>query len=156
MKYVTESLAFTGFAVLNSRVAISVRPDIWGDGLIAMADFSSNEFANNVAYVKGCESYMAQLQGHTKPVQVIARCADQLAERIYWVTGCVVSEIHAGQPESEPTEAPNTKFQEVQKREAERIAYLNRIAAQEPPAHVCALSKEIHAARAELKRMKGE
>lgn len=95
---------------------------------------------------EGCERYIAKLaSGRT--VNVFARSADALPRRIEWVIGEAVIDLTNAEREQQPAAvrpAPPSN---------DKRAKLEALAMQEPPAHDCALRKDILAARRELEAM---
>lgn len=85
-KYAIEALASSGFAVLNSKVAYTMRPDLWSDALGASIDLGDKSLPAKLNAF-GCLRYLARLDGIEGTVKVLARSGDDLAKRIGQVTG---------------------------------------------------------------------
>lgn len=91
--YVHQSLAASGFAVIASPVAATLRPDLWTSGMECVSDFSSVDAKNKLGYIVGVQRLTARLAGIDRPVLVLTRSTDQLAQRMEWVTGFKVEQI---------------------------------------------------------------
>lgn len=143
--YATQALAACGFAVMASVVAYRLRPDLWASGQDCAFDFKGSGLL-----IDGAFRVMAIVDG-VGTFPVLTRSRDQLAQRIEWVTGFKVERI-----EDEPAAqdaAPTNQVTAAEIRAREQLARIKALAAQELPAHDCALRKDILAARAELERM---
>ena len=140
-QYAIQSLASGGFAVMRSTVAWQLRPDLWSSAQECGIDFSGK------VAIEGVTRLNVTLDG-VGVVPVLTRSMGHLAERIQWVTGRMVLKIEEEQPAAPVQE--KTAPTEAQKKSAERLQELKKLAAQEPPAHDCALRKDILAARREL------
>lgn len=93
MLYAHQSLAASGFAVIASSVAATLRPDLWTLGMECVSDFSSVDAKNKLGYIVGVQRLTARLAGIDRPVLVLTRSTDQLAQRMEWVTGFKVEQI---------------------------------------------------------------
>lgn len=130
MLYTHQSLAASGFAVIASSIAATLRPDLWTSGMECAADFSSTDAKNKLGYIMGVQRLTARLAGIDRPVLVLTRSTDQLAQRMEWVCGYKVEQIEAEakatavQTGSETATArrinPLSAVQEVQTKEAPR------------------------------------
>ncbi len=140
-QYAIQSLAACGFAVMRSTVAWQLRPDLWSSAQECGIDFSGKVALDGVTRVN------VTLDG-VGVVPVLTRSMGHLAERIQWVTGHMVLKIEEEQPAAPVQEKP--PLTEGQKKAAERLQELKKLAAMELPAHDCALRKDILAARREL------
>lgn len=138
--YMNQCLAGAGFAVMDTVVAYRLRPDLWSSGQECAMSFRTPMIP------EGCERYIAKLaSGRT--VNVFARSADALPRRIEWVIGEAVIDLTNAEREQQPAAvrpAPPSN---------DKRAKLEALAMQEPPAHDCALRKDILAARRELEAM---
>ena len=139
-QYAIQSLAASGFAVMRSTVAWQLRPDLWGSAQECGMDFGK-------AFVEGAKRLNVTLEG-VGSVQLLTRSTDLLAERIQWVTGIKVLKIEEEKPAVPVQE--KQPLTEGQKKAAERLQELKKLAAQDLPAHDCALRRDILAARHEL------
>lgn len=88
-KYVAESLAASGLAVISGPIAASLRPDLWRAGTEAGMDLARLKVANR----PGVARYSVQFEGLNRPVEVLARSADRLALRLEWLTGYRATDI---------------------------------------------------------------
>ena len=140
-QYAIQSLAASGFAVMRSTVAWQLRPDLWSS-----AEECGFDFRGKVA-IEGVTRLNVTLDG-VGVVPVLTRSMGHLAERIQWVTGRMVLKIEEEQPAAPVQEKP--PLTEGQKKAAERLQELKKLAAMELPAHDCALRKDVLAARREL------
>lgn len=93
-KYVTESLAACGLAVISGQVAATLRPDLWRAGTEAGVDLARLKVSNR----QGVARYSVQFEGLNRPVEVLARSADRLALRLEWVTGFRATDIDVVEP----------------------------------------------------------
>lgn len=141
-QYAHQSLAGSGFAVMSSEIAWQLRPDLWASAQDCGFGF------NPRLEIAGTQRMTVRLAGMDKPILVLTRSADQLAQRIEWVTGYKVESLEA---ESIPKPAPATPIiTERQRIGNERRARLQELAAMEPPAHDCHQRREILAAQKEV------
>lgn len=140
-QYAIQSLAACGFAVMRSTVAWQLRPDLWSSAQECGIDFSGK------VAIEGVTRLNVTLDG-VGVVPVLTRSMGHLAERIQWITGRMVLKIEEEQPAA-PVQEKKTPT-EGQKKAAERLQELKKLAAMELPAHDCALRKDILAARREL------
>ena len=140
-QYAIQSLAACGFAVMRSTVAWQLRPDLWSSAQECGMDFSGK------VALEGVTSVNVTLDG-VGVVPVLTRSMGHLAERIQWITGYMVLNIEEDQPAAPVQEKP--PLTGGQKKAAERLQELKKLATQELPAHDCALRKDILAARREL------
>lgn len=144
-QYAIQSLAACGFAVMRSTVAWQLRPDLWSSAQECGIDFSGKVTLEGVIRVN------VTLDG-VGVVPVLTRSMGHLAERIQWITGYMVLKIEEEKPaatvpdESRPMTA-------AQKKAAEHLQSLRKLAVQDLPVHDCALKRDILAARQELGRM---
>lgn len=94
-RYVVESLASSGLAVISGVVAATLRPDLWHTGTSAGMDLAKMKLPD----MTGCSRYTVVFEGLNRPVEVLARSHDRLALRLEWLTGLPVSSIsELGQP----------------------------------------------------------
>ena len=148
-KYLTEGLAFTGCAVVDSQNAYMLRPDIWASAINASSDFSEASPAKLDQLMErlSAKLYVADFSDGGS-ARVAARSAHMLAERIEWQTGRAVKMVRVFElpkPEAVTTQPLTRRGQEREKR-------LHELAAMTPPEHDCNLRKDILAAREELAR----
>lgn len=151
--FATQQLAATGWAPIHFAAAIHLRPDLWGGiGMNARYDFAKVTADRLLPHFPGAKVYRVDIEG-IGAVDVLARCPDDLANRMRLVLGLDVEMLPG--TSTEPVLAPVRNLAQVN-RAQERIASLRRLAAQDAPTHVCRLRSDILAARAELERMPPE
>lgn len=139
--YMHQCLAGAGFAVMDIQIAYRLRPDLWSSGQECAMSFRTPMIP------EGCQRYIAKLaSGRT--VNVFARSADALSRRLEWVTGEAVIDLSNAEREQQQPVAVTPPQPTNDKR-----AKLEALAIQEPPAHDCALRKDILAARRELEAL---
>lgn len=139
--YMHQCLAGAGFAVMDTVVAFMLRPDLWSSGQECAMSFRTPMVP------EGCQRYIAKLaSGRT--VNVFARSADALPRRLEWVTGEAVIDLSNAEREQQQPVAVTPPPPTNDKR-----AKLEALAMQEPPAHDCALRRDILAARRELEAL---
>ena len=143
--YAIQSLAACGFAVMRSTVAWQLRPDLWSSAQECGIDFSGKVALEGVTRVNVTLDGVGVGVG---VVPVLTRSMGHLAERIQWITGYMVLNIEEDQPAAPVQEKP--PLTEGQKKAAERLQELKKLAAMELPAHDCARRKDILSARQEL------
>ncbi|MCV2218895.1 hypothetical protein [Thauera sp. Sel9] len=143
--YAAQSIAASGIAIMDWRIALELRPDLWSSAQDCHINFISDQ------KLDGTHRLTATLEGHGK-VRVYARSLDLLEKRIEWIAGRRVIELKPAELEQAPAPKPSVLHTQAADQEAARIADLRKIAAQEPPAHDCSLRREILAARAELNK----
>lgn len=147
-RYVAQCLAGSGFAVLDSRIAWQLRPDLWASG----QDCAMSGWAIDVP---GTVRMSAEIAGYGR-VRILARSADNLAQRIEWIVGAKVEHLEAVSEAEKPSDDQAAWQSAVAARaEAERLEKLRALAAQEVPGHECHLRKEILRAREEVARIGG-
>lgn len=91
-QYLHQSLAATGFCILDSSLACTLRPDLWGNGLECAGDFGAKMKAG-LTPPQGAEPYLLRLKGAGQDLTLFARSPLLLAQRIEWTTGREVSEL---------------------------------------------------------------
>ncbi|MDD5387884.1 MAG: hypothetical protein PHD37_00955 [Gallionellaceae bacterium] len=148
--FITQQLAATGWAPYHYAAAMRLRPDKWAIGLDCRYEFARS---NAKPELPGVESYMVNVES-IGLVEVLARCPDNLAERMHLVLGLNVT-MHEGAKPEEPARIVTMEPEQIRYAKA-RIEKLRALAMQEPPAHICSLRSDILAARAELERMPAE
>jgi hypothetical protein len=94
MTYVNAALGSTGFAVLSAKVAYRLMPDNWCDAIDANHDLASKTLPAKLNSVQGCTAYLVRFaEFESGLIKVLSRSADQLAQRIEWVTGYRVRQL---------------------------------------------------------------
>lgn len=89
-KYIDDSLASSGFVVINASVAYTMRSDLWSTGLECGHEFVNGSWRNRLAYITGLKKFHIRLPGVRGLVDVYSRSEDHLARRITWITGLEV------------------------------------------------------------------
>lgn len=99
-EYAAQSLAHTGFAILDGQIAAELRPDCWHDTLTARGDVADTRSRTRLCALPGVESFRVRLDGIDGPVAVLTRSRIRLAERIEIVTGrhCEMVDERPGAP----------------------------------------------------------
>lgn len=143
-RYASQCMAGAGFAIMDSRLAWQLRPDLWA---------SAQDCALSGGWkqdMPGASRMQADIEG-LGLVAVLTRSADNLAQRIEWVTGAKVKDVQEAPAAEDQPKASSQSWQEHAKRAAdEKLARLRELAAQEPPSHDCHVRREILRARNEL------
>lgn len=148
--YTNQQLAACGFVFSDSTVAVTLRPDLFPNGMAAAHDFAQARKTNTVT-VRGTHQRLSvTLEGFDKPVPLLARSMARLAERITEATGFVVLNIA---PEQPPAPAPQADVHAESKQRQQDAALdsIKKLAAQELQPYECSHNKQVRAARAELK-----
>lgn len=105
LNFAQQALAHAGFAVLNARLAVEMRPDLWADGLTCAAEFGQAMARNSFANLPGIRLKVV-LQDQSNAVTVVARSVDQLAARIEWLTGRKVVSMELAVTQSQAVVTP--------------------------------------------------
>lgn len=99
--YLDQALAATGFAVIDSTIACTLRPDLWSSGMEAAGDFSPTFFRPTDRI--GVRRYRGYLEGREdRPVEILARSHDRLAMRVEWITGMKLVDLYEVLPQRSP------------------------------------------------------
>lgn len=142
--YTHQSIAAAGFAVMDRQIAWELRPDLWASPQDCALTFKKKQDVQNA------HRMIATVEGYGE-VLVFARSLDQLDKRLEWVIGRPVRSIQPEQPEAVVLDTRIVMGkQEHERKEAERLEQLEKIATQDLLGHDCAHDREIIAARAEL------
>lgn len=149
--YLHSQLATTGFCILDHAVVMRLRPDLFGFNGMTCADELGQARKHHKLNPSHVTRQHVTLQGIDHPVEVLARSTTRLAERIEEITGLKVTAMGVPAPEIKSNVAKPLDGAEAQRQA--RLEKLRKLAAQEPPAHVCHLRTEILNARAELERL---
>lgn len=148
--YTNQQLAACGFVLNDSTVAVTLRPDLFPDGMAAAYDFSQARKTHSTT-VRGKHQHLsATLEGFDKPIPLLARTQTRLAERITEATGFVVIELADERPAA-PAPQANAQAESKQRQQDARLASIKALAAQELQSYECNHNKQVRAARAELK-----
>lgn len=141
-RFIVESLAATGFAIVAPHIAFELHPDFFGSWQDALVSLAEPEITPT-----GCKRVMAEIDSH--PVLVLARSTDRLAERLGWITGRAIGAIADAPPRQARVRKQKFSHSPVDLA-AQRRERMLRLAKEDPPAHDCPLRREILAARAEF------
>lgn len=146
-RYAAQCMAGAGFAVMDSRIAWQLRPDLWatGEDCAMSGGWKTSE-------VSGTTRLQVNIAGYGL-VLVLARSTDNLAQRIEWIVGAKAQDIQEAPAVGMQTKTPSPLEEMAWKLAAQKLDKLKELAAQEPPAHDCHLRKEILRARQELARI---
>ena len=147
-RYAAQCLSGSGFAILDSRIAWQLRPDLWASG----QDCAMSGWAIEVP---GTVRISVEIAGYGR-VRILTRSTDNLARRIEWIVGAKVEHLEEVSEAEKPSDHQVEWRSAVAARaEAERLEKLRALAAQELPSHECHLRKEILRAREEVARIGG-
>jgi hypothetical protein len=85
-EYLHSSLASAGLVVVDSHLAVRLRPDLWPDARQCSGDFS---LARKRGFTKPSDApeYLLRLAGVDHDLQLLARHPHGLLERVQWITG---------------------------------------------------------------------
>lgn len=144
-KYARQAIAASGLVILDPRIAFELRPDLWASAQDCRLTFRRTQ------KLEGTHRVTATLEDYGD-VLVCTRSLDALEQRIQWIAGRPVVGVKPAETEAAPPPAVAQLHRQAQSKEAERLAELEKLAAQEPPSHDCHARREILAARAELNR----
>lgn len=86
-RYIIEQLAFTGFCLLDSKIAYELRRDIWATVFNARGDFVRGEILKFLSGLPGVMLLEIQLEGSDGWAIVAFRSQGALMERIEQITG---------------------------------------------------------------------
>lgn len=116
-EYAAQCLAGAGFAIIDSEVAMTLRPDLWTSGIECHGAFASHHAPHALGALVGVQRFKVLFEGAERPLLVLVRCSDQLQERIRWVTGRRVLDLAPEAEEIKPREpASRAKWREFQQR----------------------------------------
>jgi hypothetical protein len=150
IEYAEQQLAATGFAIINLKAAMRLRPSLWGGvGTNALHDFGQARHSAEslLVHFAGARLYQANVESIGR-VKVLARHPQFLAERMAWILGLEVSDVQ------EIDARPRLPMAEPHKPKTDdKLIRLRITAAQDLPAHQCSSRSDILAARAELESM---
>jgi hypothetical protein len=141
--YFHQSIAASGLAVMDSRIAWELRPDLWSGAQDCGISFRKNQKAD------GVQRMTATFEGFG-PVLVFARSLDNLAKRLEWIVGRPVQELKPADPDAQPAVRTDFNQREVNAKEAERMEQVRKLAVEALPSHDCQRRRDIVAARQEL------
>lgn len=141
--YMHQCLSASGLAVMDSRIAWQLRPDLWSCAQDCGLTFRKQQNADRVRRV------IATFPTYGD-VLVMARSLDGLEKRLEWLVGeapTAIAEWHPEVPAVSPQLAAKREFN---RKEVERVEALRKLATRELPSHECNARRDILEARREL------
>lgn len=149
-QFITQQLATAGWAPIHPGVAKLIDPDAGNVNAQRDLAIDQQQPGHLLRVFPRTALCMAKVEGFGAVV-ILYRSALVLAERIAFLTG---GEVELIEDASLPKMAAPVRVVEMFKRPAadERLERLKALAGQDPPAHDCALRRDILAAQAELER----
>ena len=142
-RYMHQCLAASGIAVMNSRIAWQLRPDLWAGAQDCAFTFRKQQNADCV------HRAVATFPTYGE-VLVMARSLDSLEKRLEWIVGEAPTSITDFHPEVPAVSPQLAARQAFNKKEIERLEALRKLATEEPPSHDCHRRREILEARQAL------
>ena len=142
-RFALQCISSSGLAIMDPRIAYTLRPDMWGSQQDCSLTFSKRQV------IAGTQRITATVDGFGA-VLVLTRSLDNLAKRVEWVIGRPVLELRPAEPEQAPDKRPDLVRNQVEAKEAARMELVCKLAQEDPPSHDCHRRREILAARAEL------
>ncbi|WP_434516675.1 hypothetical protein AB6Q56_08820 [Dechloromonas sp. ARDL1] len=141
--YAHQCIAASGLAVMDSRIAWQLRPDLWSGAQDCGITFRKQQS------VDGARRLVATFPTYGD-VQVYARSLDNIENRLLWIVGEAPTEIVEWQPEVPAVSPQMAAKRAANQKEIERLETLRKIAVEVPPSHDCSRRREILEARREL------
>lgn len=141
--YAFQSLAASGVAVMNHRIAQELRGDLWQHTQACLFDFKPEQ------KIDGARRVVATFPSYGEAL-VYVRSLDNLAQRLQWIVGEAPTAIADFKLDVPVVSPQQTAKREANRKEIERIEGLRKLAAEDPPAHDCSRRREILEARREL------
>ena len=141
--YAHQCLAASGLAVMDSRIAWQLRPDLWSGAQDCGITFRKQQT------VEGAQRLVATFPRYGD-VQIYARSLDNLAKRLQWIVGEAPTEICEWAPEVPAVSPQQAAKREANRKEIERLEALRKVAISNLPSHDCQERRDILAARKEL------
>jgi len=141
--YAHQCIAASGLAVMDSRIAWQLRPDLWSGAQDCAITFRKNQD------VVGVHRVIATFPAYGD-VRILARSLDSLEKRLEWIVGEAPTAIVDWQPEVPAVSPQMAAKREYNRNEVERLEGLHKVATEVPPSHDCSRRREILAARREL------
>lgn len=141
--YAFASLAASGLAVMDHRVAFQLRGDLWSDIQGCFFDFEKEQSVSSAKRVFATFPSFGD-------VLVYARSLDNLEKRLQWIVGEAPTAIADWQPEVPAVSPQLASKREANRKEIERLGELRKLAAQELLGHDCQHDRNVLAARREL------
>ncbi len=141
-RYMHQCLAASGIAVMDSRIAWQLRPDLWASAQDCGLSFRRQQNADRVHRVVATFPTYGE-------VLVMARSLDSLEKRLEWIVGEAPTSMDDWHPEVPAVSPQLAARQAFNKKEIERLEVLRKVAIQELPSHDCHRCREILEARRE-------
>lgn len=141
--YVHQCIASAGLAVMDSRIAWQLRPDLWSGAQDCAFTFRKQQS------IDGARRLVVTFPTYGD-VQVYARSMDNLEKRLEWIVGEAPTAIADWQPEAPPAARTDFNRLAVNAKEAERLEQVRKLSKEVPPSHDCQHRRDILAARKEL------
>ena len=141
--YAFQSIAASGLAVMNHRIAFQLRGDLWSDIQGCLFDFEKEQ------NIDGAKRIVATFPSYGE-VQVYARSLDNLEKRLMWIVGEAPTAIVAWQPDVPAVSPQQAAKREANRKEIERLEEVRKVATQELLGHDCQHDRNVLAARREL------
>lgn len=92
-RYAVEGLAHAGFAILHAPIALTLRPDLWTDGLTCVGELAQRRVRERLLNLPGVLKIEVAVDGVDGPVTALTRSTVRLEERVAEITGfrvCIV------------------------------------------------------------------
>ena len=141
--YAHQCLAASGIAVMDSRIAWQLRPDLWSGAQDCGITFRKQQ------NVEGAQRLVATFPMYGD-VQVYARSRRDLVQRLEYIVGEAPTEIREWAPEVPVVSPQQAAKREANRKEIERLEALRKVAISNLPSHDCQERRDILAARKEL------
>jgi len=141
--YAHQCIAASGLAIMASRIAWELRPDLWSGAQDCAITFRKKQ------NVDGVQRVVATFPTYGE-VLTLARSLDNLEKRLEWIVGEAPTAIADWQPEVPAVSPKLAAKREANRKEIERLEELRKLATQVPPSHDCHARREVLAARREL------
>lgn len=140
--YAHQCIASAGLAVMDSRIAWQLRPDLWSGAQDCGITFRKQQS------VDGAQRLVATFPSYGD-VQVYARSLDNIEKRLLWIVGEAPTSIVDWQPDVPAVSPQVAAKREANRKEVERLEALRKLATEVPPSHDCSRRREILEARRE-------
>ena len=141
--YAHQCIASAGLAVMDSRIAWQLRPDLWSGAQDCAIAFRKQQ------HIEGAKRLVVTFPSYGE-VQVYARSLDSLEKRLMWIVGEAPTAIVAWQPDVPAVSPQQAAKREANRKEIERLEGLRKVATQELLGHDCQHDRDVLAARREL------
>lgn len=142
--YAHQCIASAGLAVMDSRIAWQLRPDLWSG-----AQDCGITFRKQQSGVEGARRLVVTFPTYGE-VLVYARSMDNLNKRLEWIVGEAPTDISDWRPKVPAVSPQMAAKRNANRKEIERLEALRKLSCEVPPSHDCSRRREILAARNEL------